>query len=222
MTRLHGGSNLVAILNDNGEIVTLNNRLPVDIGGQVTIQNATIDQPQVGQTGLAAPTHASYTGVRAPDGTMVPLLAAADGRLLVDTGLVIPQPQTNALTDAQLRATPVPVATGLVTQTNALTDAQLRASAVPVTVGNFPATVDNRTLTERMFAKAPAAGYRLWVDITSTDAAVMYFAEAPVGSLPTDPVFRGVRMPMVNGAPNGLVGQAEGFIWNDRATVGWA
>ena len=56
----------------------------------------------------------------------------------------LPTPQTNALTDAQLRASPVPVNASLpagqvvtlTPQKDALTDAQLRATAVPVTVGN--------------------------------------------------------------------------------------
>lgn len=100
-----------------------------------TIESATISQSQVAPTGGPVPAEASYTGVRAPDGTLVPLLGGADGRLLVDTGLVIPQPQTDALTDAQLRSAPVPVATGLTTQTDALTDVQLRAAPVPVDTG---------------------------------------------------------------------------------------
>lgn len=56
----------------------------------------------------------------------------------VDTGLTIPTPQTDALTNAQLRATPVPVDTGLaipIPQTDALTNAQLRATPVPVDIG---------------------------------------------------------------------------------------
>lgn len=48
----------------------------------------------------------------------------------IDTKLTNPLPVSGPLTDAQLRATPVPVS-GTVS-TNGLTDAQLRASPVPI------------------------------------------------------------------------------------------
>jgi len=46
-------------------------------------------------------------------------------------------PVSGPLTDAQLRATPVPVS-GTVTATGPLTDAQLRASAVPISAASLP------------------------------------------------------------------------------------
>ncbi len=48
-----------------------------------------------------------------------------------------PMPITGALTDTQLRATPVPVS-GTVTASGPLTDTQLRASAVPVSAATLP------------------------------------------------------------------------------------
>ena len=49
--------------------------------------------------------------------------------------------QTNALTDAQLRATAVPIS-GTVTATGPLTDTQLRATAVPISAASLPGVAD--------------------------------------------------------------------------------
>lgn len=54
----------------------------------------------------------------------------------VATAIPNPLPVSGPLTDAQLRATPVPVSGEVVT--GGLTDDQLRASAVPVSVASLP------------------------------------------------------------------------------------
>lgn len=72
-------------------------------------------------------------------GAQYELVKLTLGALGVDDGPVSatnPLPVTGPLTDAQLRATPVPVS-GTVA-TGGLTDAQLRASAVPVSAASLP------------------------------------------------------------------------------------
>jgi hypothetical protein len=68
--------------------------------------------------------------------------------LPVDAGVVtVTGTQTDALTDTELRATPVPVDTGLVVQTDALTDAQLRAAALDAIVPVGVISSENSTTT---------------------------------------------------------------------------
>lgn len=66
------------------------------------------------------------------------LAAASTPVVLPATQITTLTPQTNALTDTQLRATPVPIS-GTVTATGPLTDTQLRAVPVPVS-GTITAT----------------------------------------------------------------------------------
>lgn len=68
------------------------------------------------------------------------------------------------LTNTELRASPVAVDTGLVTQTNTLTDAQLRASAVGVSVANFPATQPvSGTVTTNSALAAKIGEGKFWI-----------------------------------------------------------
>lgn len=85
----------------------------------------------------------------------------------------------------------------------------------PVDV-NLPA----RTLAERMFAKAPVAGYSLWLD--TADPTYIYIAEAPLAAVGTDPSFTGIRVVKdASGNPLGKVQQASGFTWDTRGAATW-
>lgn len=87
-----------------------------------------------------------------------------------------------------------------------------------VTVDNFPAASDARTLTERMFAKAPQVGYSLYLD--TADTTYIYLAEAPVGGTTNA---QGVRVTKdASGNPLGAVATATGFDWNARGAASWA
>ena len=102
-----------------------------------------------------------------------------------------------------------------------MTNGNLRGT---VTVANGPGSAaDSRGLTERMFAKAPAAGKVLWLDVDSTNAGFIYTAEALAGSDPVAAtVWQGIRVQQdVNGNPLGAVQTAVNFAWNARATATW-
>ena len=123
-----------------------------------------------------------------------------------------------ALDAATLTALENVVVTGSVTVDN------FPAPVTDVSVNNFPASQPvtmARELTERMFAKAPVAGYNLWFD--TADAAHLYTAEAPSGADPAmDTTWRGIRITLdANGNPVGEVQQATDFNWNARTTAGW-
>lgn len=79
----------------------------------------------------------------------------------VDTGLTIPTPQTDALTNAELRADAVPVS-------GPLTDEQLRATPVPVT-GSVTAVVDESTLAKESGGNLDAIKADLDAIKTDTD-----------------------------------------------------
>lgn len=121
--------------------------IPVTLdGGSVTIDNVTV------------PTSVTVNNT---NGSPVPV-SDAGGTLSVDDGggsLTVDGPVTDAqlratpvpvsgpLTDTQLRATPVPVSGGL-------TDAQLRATAVPIADGGGSITVDG-TVTAQFAVRTP-------------------------------------------------------------------
>lgn len=100
---------------------------------------------------------------RLPSGAYTPLAATSAGRLSVDTGLT---PQTDALTDTQLRAAPVPVETELV---QPLTNTELRASAVTVTgpVTNTELRASPLRTQRDIAYYASAAGGRVAFNITT-------------------------------------------------------
>lgn len=162
-------------------------------------------------------------------GTVAVSGAVAVGGAVAVTNLPSVQPVSGPLTDAQMRATSVPVSTGLAP----LTDAQLRASAVPVSTGLTPLTdtqlrstpvvtqaIETRSLTERMFAKAPAAGKALFLD--TADLNFIYIAEAPTGDLLTATSAQGIQVTKdATGNPLGKVKVATGFAWNSRAGAAW-
>jgi hypothetical protein len=96
------------------------------------------------------------------------------------------------------------------------TDAQMRATPIPVS-GSFSTTVsDNRVLTERMLAKAPATGYHLWLD--PADLVYTYIAEAVDGTASSAAAFRGIR---ISNATAGPVATATAFVWDNRAATTW-
>lgn len=76
----------------------------------------------------------SATGLRIRDGV------EPDEATVLANRLLVADQHDQPLTDAQLRAAPVEVDTGLTTQTDALTDAELRAAPVPVATGLSPLT----------------------------------------------------------------------------------
>lgn len=137
----------------------------------------------------------------------VPGLAGEDAEYLqVD-------PATGALVvtgaGAAASATALRIADGLQPGEARVVDGKLQVEPTP-----------NRSLTERMLAKAPLVGYTLWLD--TADPAAFYLAEAPTGNSPASPTFRGIRVPRnADGDPVGAVQTADGFVWNDRATAGW-
>jgi hypothetical protein len=81
--------------------------------------------------------------------------------------------------------------------------------------------LEGLSLTGRMLAKSPTAGYRLWLDTLSGEPDRIYIAEAPLAAVPTDATFRGVRLTLVDGKPLGKVEVAEGFAWDSRALAAW-
>jgi hypothetical protein len=84
------------------------------------------------------------------------------------------QPVSGPLTDAQLRATPVPVS-GTVTATGPLTDTQLRASAVPISASALP--LPSGAATDRATAAAPGA-------VRLSDGSAFYKATTPSDTQP--------------------------------------
>lgn len=81
-----------------------------------------------------------------------------------------------------------------------------------------------RSLTERMFAKAPAAGYSIWLD--TADVSFIYTLEAPDAAAAGSTGFRGVRVTKDTlGNPVGKVQQntAGTLTFTNRASdTGWA
>lgn len=81
---------------------------------------------------------------------------------------------------------------------------------------------DYRSLVERMGVRAPASGYHLWLDVTSSAATYIYVCEAPDGAIATDNTFRGIRITLdASGNPLGAVQTCVGFVWNNRASATW-
>jgi hypothetical protein len=78
-----------------------------------------------------------------------------------------------------------------------------------------------RTLTERMFARAPQTGYTLWLD--TGDTSYVYIAEAPAGTAAGTASFQGIRVPLdASGNPVGGVATATAFAWSSRSGATWA
>jgi hypothetical protein len=78
---------------------------------------------------------------------------------------------------------------------------------------------DLRSLTERMLQRAPAPGYALWLDTTSTTH--LFVAEAPSADGEAVASFRGIRVALSGGNLLGKVMVAEAFAWADRAIAAW-
>lgn len=100
--------------------------IPSGIATEATLASINTKTPTVGQKAMAA----SAPVVIASDQSAVPV----SGTVTANTGL------TQPLTDAQLRATSVPVSvSGTVPVSGGLTDTQLRATAVDVSLASLPA-----------------------------------------------------------------------------------
>ncbi len=95
----------------------------------------------------------------------------AAGELQVDVLTMPTVAVTGPLTDAQLRATPVPVS-GTVTASGPLTDAQLRATAVPVSLASVPShAVTNAGTFAVQESGAALTALQLIDDAVKTDDA---------------------------------------------------
>lgn len=105
-----------------GQIIGLDSTTLTALENIIVTGTVALDGPT-----LAALESITVAGTVALDGAT---LAALESITATISGSVA---VTGPLTDSELRATPVPVDTGLTTQTDALTDAELRASPVPVT-----------------------------------------------------------------------------------------
>lgn len=92
------------------------------------------------------------------------------------------------------------------------------------TLAEIRARTTDKGLTERLLAKAPAAGYALWLD--TADAAHTYILEAPAATGAGSTGFRGVRIPL-DSAGN-MVGKVQvntsaTLTFDNRTTDGgWA
>lgn len=82
--------------------------------------------------------------------------------------------------------------------------------------------MDYRVLTERMFARAPQAGWSVWLD--TADPTYIYIAEAvSTETAGTATTFQGIRVQKdASGNPLGKVQIATAFAWNSRSTAAWA
>lgn len=156
-------------------------RVKVEVGGDIIVENLIADFPHVGDINAAAPAKAGLAGGIDENGSLQALAVDLAGALklwrgesqaqqlfvgwqgsqqVTVSGTVHIATQGNDkvategdwLTDAQLRAAPVPVDTGLTTQTDALTDAQLRAAPVPVDTG---LTTQTDALTDTELRASP-------------------------------------------------------------------
>jgi len=109
---------------------------PVPISGTVSVTNFPATQPVSGTVAVS-----NFPATQPISAVSLPLPTGA---------ATAANQQTDALTDTQLRATPVPVS-GTVTAntglTQPLTDAQLRASAVPVSIAATVAVKEVRSST---------------------------------------------------------------------------
>lgn len=94
------------------------------------------------------------------------------------------QPQTDALTDTELRATPIDVDTGLTTQTDALTDTELRATPVDVDTGltqpTTPADTQPVSLVSLPQGDAPTAVFNNQVTVATAGTRVVLSANTVV------------------------------------------
>jgi len=109
---------------------------PVPVSGTVSVANFPATQPVSGTVAVS-----NFPATQPISAASLPLPTGA---------ATAANQQTDALTDTQLRATPVPVS-GTVTAntglTQPLTDAQLRASAVPVSIAATVAVKEVRSST---------------------------------------------------------------------------
>jgi hypothetical protein len=88
-------------------------------------------------------------------------------------------------------------------------------------LGTIIANSSSRTLTERMLAKAPQAGYSLYLD--TADSTYIYIAEGPTTDTAATATAQGVRVVKdANGNPLGRVEIATAFAWNNRSAASWS
>ena len=135
-----------------------------------------------------------------------------------DTGSPLPVSGSVALDAATLAALETTTISGVVVVDNFPVAYPLPQAQVDALTPVTPA--DLRTLTERMFAKAPVTGYALWLD--TANVTHIYLAEAPVAADGTAATFRGIRVTKdATGNPLGKVQTLDGFIWDNRAAGTW-
>lgn len=107
-----------------------------DLGGGIQIPYTKLN---IGGDGLDVP----VVGGQAAMAASIPVVIASD-QTMINVAVSGSVAVTGPLTDAQLRAVPVPVS-GTVS-TGGLTDAQLRASAVPVSTTQLATTLGQKTM----------------------------------------------------------------------------
>jgi hypothetical protein len=183
-------------------------------GGGAVDQGAAGVDPWLVDTGIVQPTTPADT--QPVSAASLPLPAGAATSAKQDTGntslasidgkLTNPLPVSGPLTDAQLRATPVPVS-GTVTATGGLTDAELRASPVPMSAASLPlptgasteATLS--TLTGKIPANLTVSSTRLLVDGSGVTQ--------PVSGPLTDAQLRATPVPVSGTVSTGGLTDAE-------------
>lgn len=145
-----------------------------------------------------------------------------DAQLLVDHPTDGPIP-LEVNDDDELRVHDATVAEALTTLSADVNDVAAATSSGAATVAAAVAAqaVSAAELTQRMLAKTPAVGWRLWFD--TANAAHLYIAEAEAGTDADTATFRGIRITLdTAGNPVGPVEVAVDFSWDDRTAAGWA
>lgn len=107
-----------------------------DSSGQLLIATGTAIQV----TGSVAVTNSGAFAVQATQNGAWTVTGAGGTFPVTGTFFQATQPVSGPLTDAELRATPVPISGTVTATTGGLTDAQLRASAVPVSLSTVAVT----------------------------------------------------------------------------------
>lgn len=155
---------------------------------------------------------------RTGDGVAVDLPGDAANGLDVDvTRVQGTVTVTGALTDTQLRATPVPIS-GTVTASGPVTDTQLRATAVPVSLATLPALVAGAAAIGKLAANSG-------VDIGDVDVTSISAGTNAIGNVGIVPRTSGGLSAVVNvdideseDAVKASAGQVFGwYLYNDGA-----
>ena len=155
---------------------------PVPISGTVSVTNFPATQPVSGTVAVS-----NFPATQPISAVSLPLPTGA---------ATAANQQTDALTDTQLRATPVPVS-GTVTAntglTQPLTDTQLRASAVPVIQAAPTTPVNGRTTVTTAGTRVVLAGSTTVKSVTikalGTNTGIIYVGDSAVAAANGFPLY---------------------------------